>query len=566
MTRFHNLKESLEFFKSLKERMEDGKSNYRLIYIDEVKIRNGITKKTNTIKDLYFLAGSNTSNVYFVPKVEIDEEVYRVHNDLNHINICPSPSNIGLSIQKPSGGYDELYFEVRTFCNPILGSSLYTYPDKYSKLLKGYLSSQNGEDRYRSTTTIDVEGLMPPLKSTSGEVITYKEVTPIVALMRVKPRYLKNMNMATCAEKLREVQSKMKDTDLFAYCYNRSNVRVEYSIVSETEMKASLEDPFHANKYISDQYPIFTRKDFEDLKIEIPIEEKDSLFIGAGSANSGIALSLGRSTYLGARITVIDPDTIEAKNLRNQIYTRGGIGCAKVTGFSDKLKSMTTDTRYITTVRDKFQNANIKYDKYKYIYCGLDSIKARQDLLKSIFEDEIKGKYLIDTRYKDQTSSLYFIDLEDKEQVDYYKTNLDEDGRLLEQEETKRIPLSDDEIARYEREMICGRCSEITNSLIRENIPEELKEKYSCDLNLCGDYCFVCGRQQCRDFIREALRAVRVPEEESTCLKQNIIGIYNFTGSYVFQLVKMVETFNKKIATHVELSCDTIPRAMIVRK
>ena len=566
MTRFHNLKDSLEFFKSLKERMEDGQSNYRLIYIDEVKIRNGITKRINTIKDLYFLAGNDTSNVYFVPKVEIDGEVYRVHNDLNHINISPTPSGFRLTIDKPNGGFDKFHFEVRTFCNPILGSSLYNFPDKYSKLLKGYLSSQNSEDRYRSTTTIDVEGIMPPLKSTSREVITYKEITPIVALMRVKPRYLKNMDMTTCTEKLKEVQAKMKDTDLFAYCYDRSNVRVEYSIVSETEMKKSLEDPFHANKYISDQYPIFTRKDFEDLKIEIPIEEKDSLFIGAGSANSGIALSLGRSTYLGTKITVIDPDTIEEKNLRNQIYTRGSIDCAKVAGFSDKLKSMTTDTRYITTVRDKFQNASIKYDKYKYIYCGLDSIKARQDLLKSIFEDEIKGKYLIDTRYKDQTSSLYFIDLEDKEQVDYYKTNLDEDGRLLEQEETKRIPLSDDEIARYEREMICGGCCEITNNLIRKNIPEELNEKYSCDLNLCNNNSFVCGRQQCRDLIREALRAVRIPEKESTCLKQNIIGIYNFTGSYVFQLVKMVETFNKKIATHVELSCDTIPRAMIVRK
>ena len=566
MTRFHNLKDSLEFFKSLKERMEDGKSDYRLIYIDEVKIRNGITKRTNTIKDLYFLAGNYTSNVYFVPKVEIDGEVYRVHNDLNHINICPSPGNIELLVQKSDGGYDRLRFETRTFCNPILGSSLYNYPDKYSKLLKGYLSSQNSEDRYRSTTTIDVEGIMPPLKSTSGEVITYKEVTPIVALMRVKPRYLKNMNMATCVEKLKEVQAKMKDTDLFAYYYDRRNVRVEYSIVSETEMKESLENPFHADKYISDQYPIFTRKDFEDLKIEIPIEEKDSLFIGAGSANSGIALSLGRSTYLGTKITVIDPDTIEEKNLRNQIYTRGGIGYTKVANFSDKLKSMTTGVRYITTKRDKFQNVNIKYDKYKYIYCGLDSIKARQDLLKSIFEDKIKGKYLIDTRYKDQTSSLYFIDLEDKEQVDYYKTNLDEDGRLLDQEGTKTIPLTDDEIARYEREMVGGRCCEVSNNLIRKNIPEELNEKYSGDFNLCGGGRLVCGSQRCRDFIREALRAVRVPEKESTCLKQNIIGIYNFTGSYVFQLVKMVETFNKKIATHVELSCDTIPRAMIVRK
>lgn len=560
-----DIKESLEFFNKMKEALDDGHESIKLAYVDTIIVKNSITKRNMTMNDVYFLAGNNTTGIFFIRSIQDikNKKVYKVHYDLEHVNVSSAYDNY-LRKLNINGETSEYVFNVAPFCNPITGHSLYNNTDTYTKLLKGFLCRQNHNSRYRSPRYIDIEGLFPRFRTDRDESILPKHVSPIVAVSKVKAD-----NITDPSDYLKEVENVikvMRDDDVFAYA-NSYDKATKYTIVTQEQLKEYEEKGFNAQVRISKDYPIFTKEDLKNTTINIPVVEKDSLFIGLGSANSGIITSLGRSLYMGEQITLIDPDTIEEKNLRNQLYRAGDFSRNKADAMREIIKGMTKDYRDVERYLKEFQKVPLNYKKYKYIFCGLDTIKTRQELLESILKGDIKGDYLIDTRYYDQTSSIYFIDLNDKEQVDYYKYNLDVDGDILSKVEVKKVPLSEERINQIIPEMLRNKCAFYARTLIRPNVEDKSEVGYGTE-NLCGNAVrrgWNCGCTECRNFVRKSLEQVRIPEQ-STCLKQNIIGIYNYTGAYVYQIIKTIEEYNKKVATHVELACETIPQAMIIRK
>lgn len=561
-----NIKESLEFFNKMKEALDDGHESIKLAYVDTITIKNVITKKNMVMNDIYFFAGNSNSGIYFVRSIQDVKEnkLYKIHNDLEHVNISDSyePYTRKLTID---GVTSEYVFKVAPFCNPITGHSLYNNTDTYTKLLKGFLLQQNHNSRYRSPQFIDIEAVFRRFVSRYNETILPKQVTPIAAVARLRPDIISDT--VKYLEKLKEIASQMKDDDVFAYTNYIDGSTNEYRIVTQQQLKEYNERGFNARIRISKDYPIFTKDDLKNATTNIPLVEKDCLFIGLGSANSGIITSLGRSLYMGEQITLIDPDIIEEKNLRNQLYRATDLRRYKSDAMYDLIKLMSSERREIDKYAKEFQQIPLTYRKYKYIFCGLDTIKTRQELLDQILKGNIKGDYLIDTRYFDQTSSIYFIDLNDKEQVDYYKYNLDVDGDILSKEVVKKVSLSKERINQIMPEIIKDKCAHYTTTLIRPNTDDKSEVGYGTG-KLCGSpirRSWTCGCAECRAFVQKSLEQVRLPEQ-STCLKQNIIGIYNYTGAYVYQIIKTIEDYNKKVATHVELACETVPQAMIIRK
>ena len=561
-----NIKESLEFFNKMKEALDDGHESIKLAYVDTITVKNAITKKNMVMNDIYFLAGDNKTIIFFIRSIQDvkEQKLYKIHNDLEHVNISDNYETFTRKLTI-DGVTSEYVFNVAPFCNPITGHSLYNNTDTYTKLLKGFLYQQNHSSRYRSPCFIDIEAVFHRFVSRNDETILPKQVTPVVAVARLKPdsisdpvRYLENLN---------EIASQMKDGDVFAYTNYIEGSTNEYRIVTQQQLEEYNERGFNARIRISKDYPIFTKDDLKNATVDIPLTEKDCLFIGLGSANSGIITYLGRSLYMGEQITLIDPDNIEEKNLRNQLYRALDTKRLKANAMRDIIKQMSTERREIDAHTKVFQEVPLAYRKYKYIFCGLDTIKTRQELLDQILKGNIKGDYLIDTRYFDQTSSIYFIDLNDKEQVDYYKYNLDADGDILSKEVAKKVPLSKERINQIIPEMLKNRCAYYATTLIRPNTEDKSEVGYGSN-NLCSNPVgrgWSCGCAECRAFVQKSLEQVRIPEQ-STCLKQNIIGIYNYTGAYVYQIIKTIEDYNKKVATHVELACETVPQAMVVRK
>lgn len=561
-----NIKESLEFFNKMKEALDDEHENIKLAYVDTITVKNVITKKNMVMNDIYFVAKDNGSIIYFVRSIQDVKEnkLYIIHNDLEHVNISDS---YGTYTRKLTidGVTSDYVFNIAPFCNPITGHSLYNNTDTYTKLLKGFLYQQNHNSRYRRPQFIDIEGVFCRFIGRNDETILPKQVTPIVAVARLRPDNISDP--VKYLENLREIASQMKDDDVFAYTSYIDGFANEYRIVTQQQLEEYNERGFNARVRISKDYPIFTKDDLKNVTTDIPLTEKDCLFIGLGSANSGIITSLGRSLYMGEQITLIDPDIIEEKNLRNQLYRTSDLRRYKSDAMYDLIKLMSSERREIDKYRMEFQQVPLAYRKYKYIFCGLDTIKTRQELLDQILKGNINGDYLIDTRYFDQTSSIYFIDLNDKEQVDYYKYNLDVDGDILSKEVANKMPLSKERINQIIPEMIRNRCAFYATTLIRPNIDDKSEVGYGED-NLCGSMTrrgWLCGCADCRAFIQKSLEQVRIPSQ-STCLKQNIIGIYNYTGAYVYQIIKTIEDYNKKVATHVELACETVPQSMIIRK
>lgn len=561
-----NIKESLEFFNKMKEALDDGHESVKLAYVDTITVKNVFTKKNMVMNDIYFFASNGNSGIHFIRSIQDvkEKKLYKIHNDLEHVNISDGYDTYVRTLTI-DGVTSEYLFNVAPFCNPITGHSLYNNTDTYTKLLKGFLCQQNHNSRYRSPHFIDIEAVFRRFVSRNDETILPKQVTPIVTVARLRPDSISDPTIYL--EKLGEIVSQMKDDDVFAYTNYIDGSTNEYRIVTQQQLEEYNEKGFNARLRISKDYPIFTKDDLKNVTNNIPLVEKDCLFIGLGSANSGIITSLGRSLYIGEQITLVDPDIVEEKNLRNQLYRVSDLRRRKADAIYDLIKLMSSERREIDKHVKEFQQVHLTYRKYKYIFCGLDTIKTRQELLDRILKGDIKGDYLIDTRYFDQTSSIYFIDLNNKEQVDYYKYNLDADGDILSKEVINKVPLSKERINQIMPEIIKNSCAHYATTLIRPNIEDKSEVGYGAN-NLCGSTVrrgWTCGCTECRAFVQKSLEQVRLPEQ-STCLKQNIIGIYNYTGAYVYQIIKTIEDYNKKVATHVELACETVPQAMVIRK
>lgn len=83
-----------------------------------------------------------------------------------------------------------------------------------------------------------------------------------------------------------------------------------------------------------------------------------------------------------------------------------------------------------------------------------------------------------------------------------------------------------------------------------------------------------CGGIKCKAKWLEAFHKYRprilpdkkLSDRESSCVKQNLIDIYQYTSSFVFAAIREIENENPKPFVHIEAQTEGIPTSMVIKK
>lgn len=178
---------------------------------------------------------------------------------------------------------------------------------------------------------------------------------------------------------------------------------------------------------------------------------QDSVYIiGAGATGSWLTLILGK---LGvATISVIDYDVIEEHNLPNQFFKNNQVGMFKVNALQKNMndyyskigKGIDKYTAAVGTPPNEntssipFENLNaaiqrdIKYGNTATVFCLVDSMTARKEILEGLLNVGCNNIRFIETRMGLTGYRIYDIDLSNNKEVEKYKETLysDEDAEV----------------------------------------------------------------------------------------------------------------------------------------
>lgn len=179
---------------------------------------------------------------------------------------------------------------------------------------------------------------------------------------------------------------------------------------------------------------------------------QDSVYIiGAGATGSWLALILGK---LGVdNISVSDYDVIEEHNLPNQFFKNNQVGMFKVNALQKNMNDYyTKETRNVVKVcaavgtapnenipSISFENLNstIQYSIAQRghtatVFCLVDSMKARKEILEGLLNVGCNNIRFIETRMGLTGYRIYDIDLSNNKEVEKYKETLysDEDAEV----------------------------------------------------------------------------------------------------------------------------------------
>lgn len=172
--------------------------------------------------------------------------------------------------------------------------------------------------------------------------------------------------------------------------------------------------------------------------------------IGAGATGSWLTLILGK---LGVdTISVIDYDVIEEHNLPNQFFKNNQVGMFKVNALQKNMndyyskigKGIDKCTAAVGTPPNEntssisFENLNtaiqgdIKYGNTATVFCLVDSMKARKEILEGLLSVGCNNIRFIETRMGLTGYRIYDIDLSNNKEIEKYKETLysDEDAEV----------------------------------------------------------------------------------------------------------------------------------------
>jgi len=541
--------------KELDKLVEEDKIRYS--YVEKVKIRNRFTKEEQTLRDTYFMAlDNNASKPLCIMAIADRNNVYVLHDDITHWNMSEGVETYTLN--------DHTYY-CRTFCNTVLNCHIWKDPNAASKFLKGNLMEGNPNDRYRTPESTEVDILVRPVYERYSANIFKKDATFEQVVLR---RF--DTTEKTRDEKiiLRDIKKQLGDGKVYAYIGNAQNFRPEFcwSVVDKKDIEEG--------KYlVSSYYKQYELKDVDEIG-EIPREELDIACVGCGSAGANIMEQINRTEYFN-KYMLIDFDKLEKKNLRNQPYNIYGMGNYKTRELANILKETRSNAPSIIAVDKKYEEANFVDYSFKYLISGFDTIKCRLGLLEKVKSGEIQTKYIIDTRYNELESSLYFIDTSDKEQMEYYENLLKEDGAQLEKEEVPETTnWTEQEVKDYcyhGKNILHSDCKRYADILGIQNKFEDITDGET--LNICVRQCgekLECESTECLKLLAKTFEQYNVPkvkkEEENTCLAVNIIHIYKLTSAWVTSVIRGIETDEKKVLTHAEITADPLPNAIIIKR
>ena len=552
----HILNEVETIRKYLDEYVEQGLLKYS--YIEKVKIRNRITRNQDLIRDIFMLSvGNNSMKPGFLVGIKKNRtsKIYISHYDLTHWNMQNSTNSHTLS------NGDVIYY--RSFCNPVLQDHIWKNSDTASKILKGNLMEGNPNDRYRDPNSVDIDQYCPAFHNVMGMVKNK---------CKLKDIFINDWDGTLRNEAILNYQQTRgmltSDHDkVYAYCTpaNEFSDNWQWRIIKQDDIGKLWR--------LSNYYKPFSYRNVEDDE-EIPTVEVDVACCGCGSAGANIMEQIARLNYFTKQFVLVDFDKVEEKNLRNQPYTNQNIASSKVSALKVIIQRSLPRSRTldVNTFNQKFQDVFWGVYDNKYIISGFDSIDCRLELFDKILKGEIKAKYLIDARYLDLDCSLFFIDTSNEDEMKYYHKLLLEDktefDKLPKPEPKVSTQWTLDDVRKWGGydgneclHSTCNQCATMLGIGGNGTICERTTGRNEMS----------CGCATCLNLIKEQLELHNVPnpyspQEESSCISENLIHIYKLVSSWVVSNIRSIETDDKKIFTHVDITTEPLPNAMILRK
>lgn len=543
----------------IQEILEQWQASSEIKYckVNSVKMRNKVTRCQNLVKDIFFVAfGNNSDKPAIVCGIYdfTDDTQYISHRDITHWNTCPDLNSWTFTVGERQ--YKLLY---RKFCNPVLNKHIMDNPDRASKILKGNLMEGNPNDRWRTPNSVDASVKALPLYDNRTNQLI-KNSAGLDAF------YFTQYERPTDIERLREFNrmcQNLKDDHELRYCYyGRSN---SYN-PTFTRGLIKREDISSGKYVVSEYYKSYSYRDVGEIT-EVPRQEFDVACVGCGSAGSNILDQLIRLNYFIKGYLLVDFDTVEAKNLRNQLYTRTSVGNYKTTALKDILREIRNVN--ILVQNKLYEEVSFRDYKFEYLISGFDSIECRLGLFDKIIKGEIESKYLIDARYKDLDASLFMVDLANEEEVKYYHKLLLQDLEEFNKNKIEYYPATEwdeEALQRLDEEtslFSCG-CASVGRTVTGEsrNICEQQNHCQTAE---------GCRSRECFEaiksfFVQHNFELPAKYKQENSCLAENIIHIYKLVSSWVTANIRSIETDEKKLFTHVDITADPLPRAIVLRK
>lgn len=390
----------------LKNRIEHilKQADIHYVYVPKIKGRHGFTGRMDTIEDCYFiwLERGDYSRPYFLLSIHTGDDIICIHRDFDHPNVGYTINSFGI----PNTPFALNYLDI---CTPLV-HIIYNDP-LAADIIASQMSGHNKRSPLRSCRLTGYDNGDLRL---SRMVSMYKATSNPIELITGTSNI--NSGLTTMAEFKNHIQEE-------GY-YIKLKKETQYRFVKDLPPAEE----------ISSYYPVFTTEELRKIVGELPREHFDVGVFGCGSANSGIIYQLARCSMFN-KFLLLDFDSVELKNIRNQIHTNNALGSRKT--YSMGYYILATDTtrsktRIVRRIDDRVENKNFTGYEFDYLLVGFDNIEAREVVLNKIKSGEIKTKYLIDTRYQGLTSSLYFIDVSKSEQLKFYEEQLLEDKKLLE--------------------------------------------------------------------------------------------------------------------------------------
>ena len=559
-------KEVIKVFKKIQEILnKDDNVTYKIIKVGSATWTNSLTKRPQKTNDIYVLGWKSSSRPIIITEISVNNgNKYRLTDRYSHCNFSGHIEGVYISQLKGDGKLlpEDLSIEVRgqEFCNPITALHVIETGEKdIANLLRVTMSSQNFDDAYSDYSSVCNSELDEAIKCTNTyRMLLKNNSSPLEMLTGLSASSLQALSSYDLNQKLREITSLGKD-------------EVWVKLKSDTTYAKLTKSTFRrAREKCSQYYPVYDYNDIVNMKIEIPRDNFDLGVYGLGSAGTAILDQVLRSNWIKS-IYLCDFDRVEYKNMINQWYDRNSVGLKKACACYYKIRQLERNgsdiinTNFFIKYDDdkEFQLTKLDDKKYKYVISGFDSINARLDFLNSILDGKIEAKYLIDCRYLDLACSIYMIDLENMDEIQFYKANLEADAELIKARNEKEKLTKEEFVEWFNRKGYfssgCYGCR--TKILKQEDVPSD------CVINLLGG----CKSQECIDNLYDIyLKSVPNPlvsRTDASCVKYNYIDIYKYVGAIVFGAFRKIENEGTKPFTLVEAETDIkgLPNYMVVR-
>ena len=588
------------------EQWEEIKANIeaqgmKIIMLDSTYWTNTITKRKETVTNIPIFAKIDDSdrplavlkikhqtrenNDPSKPLQTTEEFVFNEY--YSHTNLSSSTGIVHVINKQTQGGINLDKYEIigQNICSPITRHHFWTNSEKTIKLLfKGQLMGQQGNSAYQTVAEIHNAYREKAIYYTYTNTVIKRNASILELLLKMSPAQIREVT--DLRSKINELRLPTSPDEVLVKLFDHQHYTT--AAVSDIEEGGSLHED------LSDYYPVISYEQVQEITSQLPNIELDVACMGLGSAGSNILEQLCKSTHINSYM-LCDMDIVENKNLRNQWYRASDKGSDKTAASRGNVAALNVslDPYASATVQiftGKFQDKDWTGYEFKYVISGFDSIEARYDLFNFVKEGKLKTKYIIDARYDGLESSLYFVDVSDNKQMEYYERTLKDDLEALheikEKEKEKEQYIDTwDEFYSYLRKksVFTCNCEELSNKFFNRKRPEYAEMPDDAYKELEYPYCNVqksdgrtCEGTACLEHWKKAWElnkdTIKIPkakvqeEVESTCVRHNFIDIYKFTSSYVFAAVRCIEDEEPKPFTHVEATTEGFPTAMMLRK